>query len=180
MITPIHSNLSIHGNHAPLPDNPNLLSYICSVAESINHTFNHNSHDQLTSNLTEEKTNFLATYMYDIHKQKYVIKPADKGGSIVIWSTTDYEKEVLSQLNDNKYYEHIPANSTTVISKQTTEITKSLENTATFTATVTTTYTHLLSATQNSQAWNSRPTKTGFLHLSIPTSNHCAVQYHPT
>ena len=106
----------------PLPDNPNLLSYICSVAESINHTFNHNFHDQLTSNLTEEETNFLATY--DIHKQKYVIKPADKGGAIVIWSTTDYEKEALSQLNDNKYYEYIPANSTTVILKQTTEITK--------------------------------------------------------
>ena len=46
----------------PLPDNPNLLPYICSVAESINHIFNHNSHDQLTSNLTEEETNFLATY----------------------------------------------------------------------------------------------------------------------
>ena len=87
----------------PLPDNPNLLSYICSVAESINHTFDHNSHDQLTSNLTEEEINFLATY--DIHKQNYVIKPADNGGAIVIWSTTDYEKEALSQLNDNKYYE---------------------------------------------------------------------------
>ena len=81
-----------------------------------------NSHDQLTSNLNEEETNFLATY--NIQNKKYVIKPADKGGAIVIWSTTDYEKEALSQLNDSKYYEHIPANSNTVISKQTTKITK--------------------------------------------------------
>ena len=39
----------------PLPDNPSLLSYICSVAESIHHTFSHNSHDQSTSNLTKRK-----------------------------------------------------------------------------------------------------------------------------
>ena len=106
----------------PLPDNPNLLSYICSVAESIHQTFSHNSHDQFTSNLNEEETNFLATY--NIQNQKYVIKPADKGGAIVMWSTTDYEKEALSQLNNSKYYEHIPAKSNTVISKQTTKITK--------------------------------------------------------
>ena len=104
----------------PLPDNPNLLSYICSVAESIHQTFSHKSHEQLTSNLNEEEIKFLATY--NIHNKKYVIKPADKGGAIVIWSTTDYEKEALSQLNDNKYYEHIPANPTTVISNQTTKI----------------------------------------------------------
>ena len=61
----------------PLPDNPNLISYICSVAESTHRTFSHNSHDHLTSNLTEEETNFLATYK--IHNDKYVIKPADKG-----------------------------------------------------------------------------------------------------
>ena len=110
----------------PLPDNPNLISYICSVAESIHHTFRQNPHDHLISNLTEEETNFLATY--NIHNDKYVIKPADKGGAIVIWSITDYEKEALSQLNDNKYYEHIPANSTTVISQQATKVTKCVKD----------------------------------------------------
>ena len=110
----------------PLPDNPNLISYICSVAESIHHTFRQNPHDHLISNLTEEETNFLATY--NIHNDKYVIKPADKGGAIVIWSITDYEKEALSQLNDNKYYEHIPANSATVISQQATKVTKCVKD----------------------------------------------------
>ena len=108
--------------NTPLPDHPNLLSYICSVAESIHQTFSHKTHDQLTSNLNEEEIKFLATY--NIHNQKYVIKPADKGGAIVIWSTTDYEKEPLSQLNDKKYYEHIPANPSSVISNQTTKVTQ--------------------------------------------------------
>ena len=48
--------------------------------------------------------------------------PERGGCAIVIWSTTDYEKEALSQLNYNKYYEYIPMNPTTVISEQTTRI----------------------------------------------------------
>ena len=80
--------------------------------------------------MNEEETNFLATY--NIRNQKYVIKPADKGVAIVIWSTTDYEKAALSQLNDSKYYEHIPANSNTVISKQTTKITKYVKDLSKF------------------------------------------------
>ena len=40
---------------------------------------------------------------FNINHQEFVIKPADKGGAIVIWSTTDYEKEALSQLSDKKY-----------------------------------------------------------------------------
>jgi hypothetical protein len=87
----------------PLPDNPNLLSYIASVAESIQRVFKHNAYNQPSSNLNENEMSFLTNY--NIHNQEYVIKPADKGGAIVIWSTTDYEKEALSQLNDNKYYE---------------------------------------------------------------------------
>ena len=60
---------------------------------------------------------------YNIHNQEYVIKPADKGGAIVIWSTTDYEKEALSQLNDNKYYEKIQAQPDMIITAQTNTIT---------------------------------------------------------
>lgn len=33
-----------------------------------------------------------------------VIKPADKGGATVIWSTTSYEAEALRQLNDRQHY----------------------------------------------------------------------------
>ena len=105
----------------PLPDNPNLLSYIASVAESIQRVFKHNAYNQPSSNLNENEMSFLTNY--NIHNQEYVIKPADKGGAIVIWSTTDYEKEALSQLNDNKYYEKIQAQPDMIITAQTNTIT---------------------------------------------------------
>ena len=181
----------------PLPDNPNLLSYICSVAESINHTFRHNSHDQHTSNLNEEETNFLATY--NIHNRKYVIKPADKGGAIVIWSTTDYEKEALSQLNDNKYYEYVQANSTTVISTQpqkSLSMSKIFSNLETLTTKHCNIYYHphhhihpfsisypkfTNLETQVDQSYQGViHQQIGYLHSSIPISNHSAVHYHPT
>ena len=150
----------------PLPDNPNLLSYICSVAESIHQTFSHKSHEQLTSNLNEEEIKFLATY--NIHNQKYVIKPADKGGAIIIWSTTDNEKEALSQLNDNKYYEHIPANPIFNLHHHAHPFSISYRK-----------FTNL--ETQADQSYQGViHQQTGFLHSLISTSNRCAVHYHPT
>ena len=36
-----------------------------------------------------------------------VIKPADKGGALVIMNSKDYLKEGLRQLNDTNYYEKL-------------------------------------------------------------------------
>ena len=176
----------------PLPDNPNLLSYICSVAESIHQTFSHKTHD-----LNEEEIKFLATH--NIHNQKDVIKPADKGGAIIIWSTTDYEKEALSQLNDKKYYEYIQANSTTVISNQTTKITQYVKELYKFGDIDYKTLQYLLPPspprtpifyllqkftnleTQADQSYQCViHQQTSCLPSSISTSNRCAVHYHPT
>ena len=129
----------------PLPDNPNLLSYICSVTESIHQTFSHKTHDQLTSNLNEEEIKFLATY--NIHNQKYVIKPADKGGAIVIWSTTGYEKEPLSQLNEKKNtmntYQPTPAQSSQIKPQKSLNMSKNSTNLETLTTKNYNTYCHL-------------------------------------
>ena len=38
-------------------------------------------------------------------RQEMVIKPADKGGKIVLWPTTMYMDEAVKQLHDKKYYE---------------------------------------------------------------------------
>jgi hypothetical protein len=54
----------------PLPDNPNLLSYIASVAESIQRVFKHNSYNQPNSNLNENEMSFLTNY--NIHNQEYM------------------------------------------------------------------------------------------------------------
>ncbi len=139
MTTQIRSKPLTHGNH--LCQITPIYFHISVLLRSLLITHSDITHDQHTSNLNEEETNFLATY--NIHNQKYVIKPADKGGAIVIWSTTDYEKEALSQLNDNKYYEYVPANSTTVISTQTTKITKIFSNLETLTTKHCNIYYHL-------------------------------------
>ena len=36
-----------------------------------------------------------------------IIKPADKGGRIVLWDRNDYIKEAHQQLNDHTYYTQI-------------------------------------------------------------------------
>lgn len=41
-----------------------------------------------------------------------VIKPADKGGATVIWSTTAYEEEALRQLNNPQHYKKCPSSLT--------------------------------------------------------------------
>ena len=64
----------------PLPVNPNLLSYIASVAQSIQHsehTFNNTTQNHAPLNLNQEEVQFLS--QYNCANQEYVIKPADKG-----------------------------------------------------------------------------------------------------
>ena len=36
-----------------------------------------------------------------------LVKPADKGGAIVIWPEDSYLKEAYRQLNDSNYYQKI-------------------------------------------------------------------------
>ena len=38
-------------------------------------------------------------------RREMVIKPADKGGKIVLWPTNKYMEEAAKQLQDQKYYE---------------------------------------------------------------------------
>ena len=109
----------------PIPDNINLISYINSIAESIQYTFPTTSQDPIHPNLNKEEQDFLSNY--DIHNQNFVIKPADKGGAIVIWSNEDYEQEAHSQLNDKKYYEFIQTPPDHAIMTQTTSITNYLK-----------------------------------------------------
>ena len=40
-------------------------------------------------------------------RRDIVIKPADKGSAVVIWTTTDYEREAMRQLSDTARYERL-------------------------------------------------------------------------
>ena len=50
-------------------------------------------------------------------RQDIVIKPADKGGAIVVWDRNLYIQEALRQLQDNTFYQSIPASTLTTDSK---------------------------------------------------------------
>ena len=55
-------------------------------------------------NLTRAEKDAVSTLAKD---NEIVIKPADKGGAVVIQNTTDYITEAKSQLNDRKYYHQV-------------------------------------------------------------------------
>uniref|UniRef100_A0A3B4B7W6 Uncharacterized protein n=1 Tax=Periophthalmus magnuspinnatus TaxID=409849 RepID=A0A3B4B7W6_9GOBI len=62
-----------------------------------------------TDNLTKEEKKALHELMND---KDIIIKPADKGGAIVIQDTDKYEAEIHSQLSDVTYYKRLPADPT--------------------------------------------------------------------
>ena len=51
-----------------------------------------------------------------------IIKPADKGGAIVIWPKDSYLKEAYRQLNDSNHYRKIPHDSTPEILTETKKL----------------------------------------------------------
>ncbi|CAN7947414.1 unnamed protein product, partial [Ixodes hexagonus] len=55
-----------------------------------------------------------------------VIKPADKGGAIVIMDTTMYKTEALRQLNDTNFYTALPSNPTASYATTITRVLKRL------------------------------------------------------
>ena len=66
------------------------------------------THKPAKKNLTKGEENALTNLSKDIH---ITIKPADKGGAIVIQNTRDYVKEGLRQLKDvNTYGVYSPLN----------------------------------------------------------------------
>ena len=181
----------------PLPDNPNLLSHICSVAESIHQTFSHKSHEQLTSNLNEEEIKFLATY--NIHNKKYVIKQQTRGVlSLYGLQQTMKRKHFLNLMTTNimNAYQPTPPQSSQTKPQKSSSMSKISTNLETLTTKHCNTYCHLHHhvhpfaisyrkftslETQADQSYQGViHQQTGFLYSLISTSNRCAVHYHPT
>ena len=70
----------------PVPANYNLVAYVSSVLYSLRHAFINDFQIPLTPNFNTSELEFLAQYK---ENKEYVIKPVDKGGAIVIWSSKD-------------------------------------------------------------------------------------------
>ena len=89
----------------PTPTNPNLVAYHNEIEFAIlslmtNHAIT-NTELPRPDNLTEEEWKAL----HELEKIKnIVIKPADKGGGIVVMNRTDYDNKVRALLNNKNHY----------------------------------------------------------------------------
>ena len=81
---------------APIPDNSNLQEYISNAYYDIKTNY------QITTN--PPRSNITKQKIQSLHQ----LKPADKGGAIVIWPKDSYLKEAYRQLNDSNHYQKNP------------------------------------------------------------------------
>ena len=99
---------------APLGRNNNLDSYIHKIEKELDVLV----HDLNTSNV-KQHDNLSSNQCRALHDQKrnndIVIKPADKGGSIVIMNKDNYMKETSTQLHDGRFYKKIDNEPTTTL-----------------------------------------------------------------
>ena len=91
---------------APPGGNDNLDSYIHKIEKELDvlvHDLNTSKvklHDNLSSNQRRA--------LYDMKRNNdIVIKPADKGGSIVIMNKDNYMQETCTQLHDGRFYKKL-------------------------------------------------------------------------
>ena len=71
-------------------------------------------------------TNIAKHEIQSLHQLKtdndLIVKPADKGGAIVIWPKDSYLKEAYRQLNDSNHYRRIPHDPTPEILTETKKL----------------------------------------------------------
>ncbi|XP_070581465.1 uncharacterized protein [Ptychodera flava] len=90
----------------PASNNQNLERFLNMVEGDILNRYNWNkSWDNLSAN---ERKSFTQLK----NREDIVIKPADKGGSIVVMDTTWYATECHKQLQDTQFYEQLPCDPT--------------------------------------------------------------------
>ncbi|XP_048583758.1 uncharacterized protein LOC116608371 [Nematostella vectensis] len=107
--TPQHPFRTPSSWDPPTPPNHTLRTYTNTITHQITNTPTppHTN----TPNLTPSERTALKQLSQLPHT---IIKPADKGGAIVLWDTKDYLLEANIQLNDTNYYstvshDHIPS-----------------------------------------------------------------------
>eukprot|EP00061_Rhincodon_typus_P009620 g33257.t1 len=61
---------------------------------------------EVPQNVTQAQHNAIRVRKTNVN---IIIKPADKGGAIVIQNRTDYCKEAYQQLNNQEHYRQLPA-----------------------------------------------------------------------
>ena len=88
----------------PIPDNTSIHRYLEQIYFEINQQ--HRPFPRIDNLSREDKI-----ALHDLCTENNVtIKPADKGGKIVIWDSTSYLREAHRQLNDRHYYVQLDHN----------------------------------------------------------------------
>ncbi|CAJ0930958.1 unnamed protein product [Ranitomeya imitator] len=109
--------LRIPSTFMPPKNYPPIETFISLVEKDIE-TFNREVHlgkFHHQTNLTQQEKLALNKLSTD---KTLTIKPADKGGAIVVMDSTYYMSEILRQLNDTQVYESIPHNPTNSIASK--------------------------------------------------------------
>ena len=107
----------------PPPDNSNLTEYISQIY-----------HDLKTQHTQQKqhKPSVTSTDLHYINQLKnnndIIIKPADKGGAIVIWPKKDYLTEAYKQLNNTNHYQRITDDPTPQIQQQMKTLVKKMHD----------------------------------------------------
>ena len=103
---------------APLPDNSKLKEYISNVYHDLKTEYN--------ANIQPAIPNISKQELHSIHKLKtgndLIVKPADKGGAIVIWPEDSYLAEAYRQLNNPNHYQKVPHDPTSQILAETKKL----------------------------------------------------------
>ena len=104
---------------APIPDNSNLQEYISNVYYDIKTADYHMTMKRPSTNITKHEIQSLHLLKTD---NDLIVKPADKGGAIVIWPKDSFLKEAYRQLNDSNHYRKIPHDPTPEILTETKKL----------------------------------------------------------
>ena len=108
-IKPIHNQLNKTTQHYPSSgwtpssgQDPFLESYRSKIIQNTLKEIKKKSNKHFKGNLKKEERTAITTLR---NNKNIVIKPADKGGNIVIMDREDYLEEGLTQLSDHNHYE---------------------------------------------------------------------------
>ena len=89
---------------APIPDNSNLQEYISQVYHDLKTEYNKTTQPPVP-NISKHELQSINTLKND---NDLIVKPADKGGAIVIWPKDSYLAEAYRQLNNPDHYQKLP------------------------------------------------------------------------
>ena len=92
----------------PYTSNPSIQTF-CRLVEQETLDLLKDTPPRHTPNMNKDEFSAIQELSND---SEIIIKPADKGGSIVVQNMSDYKEEAYRQLNDEQFYRRLKTNPT--------------------------------------------------------------------